>query len=144
MFAKRDEKNRPRRTLGTAIKVTAATAAMVGASLFATAAPASATEGSCKGPFWGWFQQNVCLVADMGGKNVAARSQWVGRVEGNQGSYADPNVKMEIWGDGFYYANKGVVAVNVNKWVRDGTNICAAETEPSGWRQITCIAIHVP
>ena len=135
-----------RKRLSLALRATAVTGALVGASLFVSAAPASASEGSCRGPLWGWFQQNVCVVADMGGKNIPARAQWVGRVEGNQGSYGSPaDHFMEIWGDGFYYSGWGFVSANVNKWVHDGTNICAAETEPvSHVRQITCIAVHVP
>lgn len=140
----RNVRSKPRGKAGIALRAIAVTTALVGASVFATASPASASEGSCRGPFWGWFQQNVCVVADMGGKDTAGRSQWVGSVEGNQGSYDDPNTKVEIWGDGFYYSGYGAIKQNVNKWVHDGTNICAAETEPSGWRQISCIAIHVP
>lgn len=128
------------------LRTVAVAGVLVGASIFATATPASASEGACKGPFWGVFRQNICVVANMGGKWADAHAQWVGYVEGKQASYGDvPNHLVEIWGDGFYYADWGYVSHDINGWVHDGTNICAAETEPiSGTRQIACIAIHVP
>lgn len=132
--------------LGVALRAAVVTGTLIYGLLFAATTPANAAEGSCKGPFWGWFQQNICVRVDFGGKNLAARSQWIGWVDVNQGSYGDlHDHRVEMWGDGFYYSGWGGMKINVNKWVRDGTNICGAETEPiSHTRQITCVAVHVP
>ncbi len=78
-----------------------------------------------------------------GQKDMLTHSQLISWVAGDQGSPA-PNHFMEIWGDGFYYSWYGVYKeYNINRWVRSGTSICAAETDYEHRRVIACFGIQV-
>lgn len=90
----------------------------------------------------------TCVDAATGGKNYSNHTQWVGSVTARTygGGYI---TKLESWGDGFYFAagfngawSNRSVTWGANRWVRSGTNICAASTS-QGYRDIACIAIRV-
>lgn len=114
------------------------------ATITASHVPAAhAGQGACRGAMWGLLTQDICVVTDMGGKDYAHHRQWVSNVEADQHNNEVPSL-IEIWGDGFYYK---AIAVNkawtINKWVRSNTNICAAETDNYGVREVACIHVHV-
>lgn len=133
---------RARRTIGMVV-----VACMIAiASLFASAGSASAIPGgsisNCHGP---WFRQNpdICVRIQPGQKDARTHMQFISWVEGDQAGPA-PDHFMEVWGDGFYYSWFGVLKdFNINRWVRSGTNICAAETDYEHRRVIACFGIRV-
>jgi hypothetical protein len=93
----------------------------------------------------------TCVKAKTGAKNKQTRRQWVGPVRAEvRGICFDGGTKtLEIWGDGFYYSKyktpscRRTAEWSVNRWVRSGTNVCAASTSRYGKRRIACIAIRV-
>lgn len=101
----------------------------------------------------GYYAQasQTCVVAKTGSKDSATKRQWVGPVRAEvRGLCLDGGTKMlEVWGDGFYYAKsftprcRPTAEWTVNRWVRSGTNVCAASTSKSGTRRVACIAIRV-
>ena len=100
--------------------------------------------GGCVGPVWGYLQQDVCIHADMGGKNYRNRTQWVGTVSAD--SPVGFNTFKEVWGDGFYKSGWGVNrGWYIGRWVRSGTNICVASKGGGATdrREVACIAIRV-
>jgi hypothetical protein len=112
-----------------------ATLGVIGAS------PASASMGGCTGPVHGWVQQDICVTIETGTKDPVNHRQWISWVEGHE-NHPAPNELLEIWGDGFYYNSYGfALHKDINKWVASGTNICAAETDHWGVREIACMHI---
>jgi hypothetical protein len=100
--------------------------------------------GQCAGPVWGFYQQDVCVHADMGGKNYANHTQWVGSVSAD--SPVGFNTFKEVWGDGFYRSGWGVNrGWWIGRWVRSGSGICAASNGfgPGDSREVACISIRV-
>ncbi len=93
----------------------------------------------------------TCVSATMGGKNYSNRTQWVGWVKAETYGSSAVTVKLEVWGDGFYFeTNTDRNASNVTsplwgaqRWVRSGTNVCAARTRTDGWRDIACFHVRV-
>jgi hypothetical protein len=95
---------------------------------------------------------HTCVVAWTGGKDYATKKQWLGQVRAEARGAPPPGGvrKLEVWGDGFYYAKSypyytGVVGYTwtVNRWLRSGTYVCAARTDGRGERKVACIAIRV-
>jgi len=95
---------------------------------------------------------STCVVAWTGGKNYSAKKQWLGKVRAETRGVAPPGGvrKLEVWGDGFYYAKSYPYFTGsagrtwtVNRWLRSGTYVCAARTDGHGDRKIACIAIRV-
>lgn len=114
-----------------------------GSAIAATSAQADLV-GGCVGPFWGLLQQDLCVHAEMGGKNYGNHTQWVGNVSAD--SPTGFNTLKEVWGDGFYHSGWGVNrSWWIGRWVRSGTNICAAasDNEPGDAREVACISIRV-
>ncbi len=100
--------------------------------------------GGCVGPFWGYLQQDLCVHADMGGKSYSNHTQWVGNVSAD--SPVGFNTFKEVWGDGFYRSGWGVNrGWWIGRWVRSGTNICAASKGggAADRREVACISIRV-
>jgi hypothetical protein len=129
---------RMRRTIGMIV----ATCMIAIASLLGSAGSASASMGACNGSLWNWHS-DICVTGYFGGKDYRTHKQWVGWVESKQPG-SPPREFMELWGDGFYYSGWGTqINRDVNRWVRSGTNVCAAVTDPSGYRTIACMAIKV-
>jgi hypothetical protein len=91
------------------------------------------------------------VIAKTGGKNFTTKRQWVGPVRAEvRGICYDGGTRtLETWGDGFYYSKYNTPSCRrtaewtVNRWVRSGTNVCAASTSKYGTRRIACIAIRV-
>ncbi|MER7992348.1 hypothetical protein [Micromonospora chalcea] len=59
-------------------------------------------------------------------------------------------MKLEAWGDGFYFSSNTDPNSRdpwrewgAQRWVKSGTNVCAASTDKSGRRDIACITIKV-
>lgn len=115
----------------------------------APAASADSWQSGCIG-----YNPVECVDATMGGKNSSNHTQWVGwvdsRCSGGGGGTCYGVTKLETWGDGFYFST----AVNpktgnpsatwgAQRWVHSGTNVCAAQTDTSGYRAIECIHISV-
>ena len=125
--------------------VTAMAFAAVTLCATATAAQADSWAGGCTG-----LGNGTCVHATVGSKNFGNHTQWVGWVYGNVYNSAGIT-KLEVWGDGFYFAT-GVNPQTTSpvspvwgaqRWVRSGTNVCAASTDLSGHRDIACIGIRV-
>lgn len=115
--------------------------------------PATASADSWVTGCVGYYAEasQTCVVAKTGGKDYATKRQWVGPVRAEvRGLCLDGGTKMlETWGDGFYFAKSFTTRCRptaewiVNRWVRSGTNVCAASTSKYGTRRIACIAIRV-
>lgn len=85
----------------------------------------------------------VCIDAYTGSKNYSSHTQYLQAVEVFGGSSSG---YLEVWGDGFYkkfYYTTDSGIVYINRWVRSGTNVCGAATEPGVPRRIACITIRV-
>lgn len=105
------------------------------------AGSANASEGGCTGPIAGWLQQDICVVIETGTKDHTNHRQWLSWAQANE-PHPAPDEFLELWGDDFYYSGYGTVLhKDINKWVRSGTNVCAAETDHEGVRQIACLHI---
>lgn len=128
--------------LSLAVALPAATATVLVA---APAASADSTVGGCTGAGGG-----TCVQITAGSKNYSNRTQWVGWVTAKTYGGGSGVTKLESWGDGFYFAT-GVNRATANpsatwgaqRWVRSGTNVCAAATFTNGYRDIACVAIRV-
>lgn len=119
-------------------------ASIAAAGAIATTPAQASIVGGCVGPFWGVLQQDLCVHADMGGKNYGNHTQWVGSVEA--ASPTGFNTFKEVWGDGFYHSGWGVNrSWWIGRWVRSGTYICASSNDfqPGDAREVACIAIRV-
>lgn len=123
-------------TLGSLI----ATIMVVTFSVIGTA-PASASMGGCTGPRLDLNQQDICVVIQTGAKDSASHRQWLSWAQASE-PHPAPDEFLELWGDGFYYSGYGTsLTRSVNKWLRSGTNVCAAETDHEGVREIACMHI---
>ena|SRR5947209_6581741 len=91
------------------------------------------------------YGRGACVRATMGGKNYTNHTQWVGWVNAyRSGLGSDTIVKVEAWGDGFYFAANGSSATwGAQRWVHSGTNVCGAVTYWDGARFIACIGVSV-
>jgi len=137
--------SRRRRGARAAVAAGLAVCSIAGSGLLAAApAQADGLVGACVGPFWGLMQQDLCVQANMGGKNYSNHTQWVGAVSAN--SPTGFNTFKEVWGDGFYQNGWGVNRTwTINRWVRSGTYICASSNDfqVGDSREVACIAIRV-
>jgi hypothetical protein len=114
-------------------------------SVLALAPSVSANTGGCQTPGGGLYGDrvapNVCIRVESGWKNYGNHTEWIGhvKVEGT----ADRD-KLEMWGDGFYYAARGSwFEVYVDRRVRNGTHICGGNTDPYAVRAVACVNISV-
>lgn len=112
-----------------------------------TAVPAHADSwvSGCNWTGISGYGRGACVRATTGTKNYQNHTQWVGWVEAyRSGLGSDQIVKVESWGDGFYFSAGGSYARwGAQRWVRSGTNVCGAVTYWDGARFIACIAISV-
>ncbi|WP_433077741.1 hypothetical protein ACQP1P_35345 [Dactylosporangium sp. CA-052675] len=111
------------------------------------AAPAHADSWviGCNGSGINNYSRGACGGGTTGGKNYTNHTQWVGWVTAYRaGLEHNPIVKVESWGDGFYFsANAESGTWGAQRWVRSGTNVCGAVTYDDGARFIACISISV-
>jgi hypothetical protein len=121
------------------VLICVSTAALVGVP---SVANADTAVGNCNGGFWGYLSQSICVTAIMGGKDYSRHTQWVGDVTAAQ---PDGEVEyLEVWGDGFYRAGRNIsLTWGINRQVRSGSGICAAQTDRWGVRLVTCISVKV-
>jgi hypothetical protein len=112
----------------------------------ASPAHADSWTGGCTGIAGG-----TCVGATTGGKNTSNHTQWVGWVQAYGYGGEAGVTKLEVWGDGFYFAtgmnpnqsNPVSPLWGAQRWVRSGTYVCGAATFSWGGRDVACIAIHV-
>jgi hypothetical protein len=114
---------------------------MVISGLLMAPEPAQAAyNGSCRGAVFGLLSQEICVTADMGSKDHRTKREYIRWVEAK----ADAPATLEVWGDGFYHKGRGSSRYwHINRWLRSGTNVCAAATDAHGVRSIACFAIRV-
>lgn len=105
---------------------------------------------NCTGPFWGLYQQDVCVLAGLEGKNYAKHTQWLSTVEVSTPSIdpqgCDHSHIQQVWGDGFYHWTYCTAQHwTVNRWVHSGTNVCAASYLVGYFslREIACVHVRV-
>jgi hypothetical protein len=137
------ERNEWRRVARTALAFLA-----VAASLLLTVAQPASADSWVSGCNWAGvsgYGPGACVRATTGGKNYGNHTQWVGLVQAYRSGLGSASiVKVESWGDGFYYAASGSSAQWApQRWVRSGTNVCSAVTYSGGARYVACIAISV-
>jgi hypothetical protein len=135
-----------RRSVRTIVSSVMISVIIVVMSMFATATPASANAGDCQTPSIGVMSDrvdaNACVLVETGWKDSRDHTEWVGHVEVHKGK--TPDDKLEIWGDGFYYAGRGTdMEVYVDKRVRNNTYVCGATSDHWGVRVVACIHISV-
>ena len=118
---------------------------LLGLGISPTAAKADTTSGGCTG-----LAAGNCVQATTGTKDHANHTQWVGWVRSYGWGGASGIVKLEAWGDGFYFSSN-VNPNDVNpyrewgaqRWVHSGSGVCGAATYNDGYRSIACISIKV-
>lgn len=139
-------RQRIRRTGVVALTLASTLAASTAAVLtFAAPAQADSWVVGCNWTGTSGYGRGACGGGTTGGKNLTNRTQWVGWVTAYRaGLGQDRIVKVESWGDGFYFsANAESGTWSAQRWVRSGTNVCGAVTYEDGARFIACIGISV-
>lgn len=117
----------------------------LGSLALATPAQADSWVSACTF-IWTPTSPGACVRATMGGKDFTNHKQWVGWVNTYRpGSGTSKIVKVEAWGDGFYFSSNAESATwGAQRWVSSGTNVCGATTyEGSTSRYIACFAVQV-
>jgi hypothetical protein len=104
----------------------------------------SVSAGNCAGPFWGVYEQDVCVLVNTGPKKNHTQLVYSVTVDKPLGYLGI----MEAWAGNVWYAqtsNPSQMSVTwqVDRWISSGSGVCGSLQPyyPGDSREVTCITI---